>query len=119
MPVLRTASVGFAAAAVIGACVFASPARADWDDSDHHWHHGDGGYRSWGPPAVVVAPQPYYYAPPAAYYVPPPVTYAPPPETPTPLPMGDGPDALPQSTFVASTNPSPALKPKADLATLP
>lgn len=79
MPALRATAVGFAAAAMIGACVFASSAHADWDDGHHRWHPRDGEYRSWGPPAVVVAPQPYYYAPPPAYYVPPPVTYAPPP----------------------------------------
>jgi hypothetical protein len=82
MRTIRTASLGLALMATAGAGLFATPARADWHG--HHWHghywHGHW-YRGgccWGPPAVVVAPRPYYYAPPPAYYTPPPVVYAPP-----------------------------------------
>jgi hypothetical protein len=81
-------SLGLALMATAGAGLVATPARADWHGHDwrgHDWHghywHGrwyNGGC-CWVPPAVVVAPRPYYYAPPPAYYTPPPpVVYAPP-----------------------------------------
>jgi hypothetical protein len=73
----RIASIGFGIAAAFGVMMAAAPAKADWDG--HHWHHGHGWYRPWGPP-VVVAPPPVYVAPPPrVYYAPPPVYYAPPP----------------------------------------
>ncbi|HVC58906.1 MAG TPA: hypothetical protein VND19_00895 [Acetobacteraceae bacterium] len=78
MSAIRTVSIGFGVAAMIGVGLFSSPARADRDDWHHGWHDR-GWYHRWGPPAVVVAPRPYYYAPPPVYYAPPPVVYAPPP----------------------------------------
>lgn len=81
MRALRIASIGSAAAVaacVIASFAFVSPAQAYWH---HGWHggwHPHGWYRPWVPPAVVVAPGPYYYAPPAYYAPPPPVVYAPP-----------------------------------------
>jgi hypothetical protein len=77
MRALRATSIAVIAA-VIGVGVFTSPAQADW----HGWHRGwhpHGWYGGWGPPAVVIAPRPYYYAPPPVYYAPPPAYYAPPP----------------------------------------
>ncbi|MBN8928264.1 MAG: hypothetical protein BGO51_19390 [Rhodospirillales bacterium 69-11] len=64
-----------------GTLFAAAPAKADWYGPGWgwrrphpHWH------RHWGPPAVVVAPRPYYYGPPPVVYAPPPpVVYAPPP----------------------------------------
>jgi len=82
---VRTLSIGFGIVAGLGVLVAAGPAKADWDDHGRHrgWRH-HGWERPWGPPAVVVAPRPYYYAPryyapPPVYYAPPPVYYAPPP----------------------------------------
>jgi hypothetical protein len=80
MRVIHATTIGLVAAAALGACVFASPAQADWGDGYHHrWHPHDGWYRPWGPPALIVTPRPYTYVPPAAYYAPPPMAYAPPP----------------------------------------
>ena len=75
---VRTTSLGLAIAAGAGALLVAGPAKADRDDWHRHWHH-HGWERPWYPPAVVVAPRPYYYAPPPVVYEPPPVYYAPPP----------------------------------------
>ena len=77
---IRATSLGLGIVAGLGAMVAAGPAKADWDD--HGWHrwHPHGWYRPWAPPAVIVAPRPYYYAPPPVVYAPPPpVYYAPPP----------------------------------------
>lgn len=82
---VRRLSVGFAIIAGLAVLASASPARADWGDHGGwhgRWHHGEWhhrGWHRWGPPAVVVAPRPYYYAPPPVVYVPPPVYYARPP----------------------------------------
>jgi hypothetical protein len=75
---VRTASLGLAAAAGVGVLFASGPAKADRDGWHHGWHR-HGWYRPWYPPAVVVAPRPYYYAPPPVVYAPPPVYYAPPP----------------------------------------
>jgi len=75
---VRTTSLGLAVAAGFGVLLSSGPAKADWDGWHHRWHH-HGWYRPWYPPAVVVAPRPYYYAPPPVVYAPPPVYYAPPP----------------------------------------
>ncbi len=83
MASVRATSTGFALAAALGTLTIATPAKADWHH--HGWngrHHG--WYRPWGPPAVVVAPRPYYYAPPPMVYAPPPAYYAPPPPYYTP-----------------------------------
>ena len=79
MHAIRTAVIGLAAAAV-GAGLLAVPAHADWHHGWHRgWHHGWWhGHWGWLPPAVIVAPRPYYYAAPRIYYPPPPVVYAPP-----------------------------------------
>jgi len=81
MRTIRAASLGLAVAATAGVGLLATPARADWHGHWHgrywhgHWYHPC----CWAPPAVVVAPRPYYYAAPPAYYAPPPpVVYAPP-----------------------------------------
>ena len=77
MRTFRSAVIGLAAAATAGACLLATPAMAEWH---HGWHRGWWhGHWGWVPPAVIVAPRPYYYAPPPVYYPPPPVAYAPPP----------------------------------------
>jgi hypothetical protein len=78
MRTIRTATLGLALMATAGAGLFATPAQAYWHHYWHgHWYHGPG--CCWVPPAVVIAPRPYYYAPPPAYYTPPPpVVYAPP-----------------------------------------
>ncbi|HTW72802.1 MAG TPA: hypothetical protein VMB73_21760 [Acetobacteraceae bacterium] len=84
MRTIRAASIGLALMATAGAGLVATPARADWHGhyghGGHYWHgHWYNGGCCWVPPAVVVAPRPYYYAPPPAYYAPPPpVVYAPP-----------------------------------------
>ncbi|HUB12676.1 MAG TPA: hypothetical protein VMB34_12010 [Acetobacteraceae bacterium] len=77
MHAMRRIAVGLAVMGTLGAGVLATPANADWHHHywHGHWYHGC----CWGPPAVVVAPRPYYYAPPPVYYAPPPpVVYAPP-----------------------------------------
>lgn len=71
-----------AAAGAIGLLTAAAvPARADWNNNWHGWHHQNwnGGWhhgwyrpRVYVPPAVVYRPPPrVYYAPPYAYYAPP------------------------------------------------
>lgn len=88
----RTASIGFGLVATLGACVFASPARSDWDDGYYHrWHPHDGWSRPGAPPALIVTPQSSDTARTAAYDAPPPVAYA-------PLPPRDQPDGSFDST---------------------
>lgn len=78
MASVRMTTIVGAMAGGIALLAAAPPAKADWYGPRYGWHHPHY-YRPWGPPAVVVAPRPYYYAPPPVVYAPPPVVYAPPP----------------------------------------
>ncbi|MBN8897368.1 MAG: hypothetical protein J0H35_04145 [Rhodospirillales bacterium] len=80
MASFRVPAIGLTLAA-FGVLATAAPAKADWYRPGWGWHRPPGHWhRHWRPPAVVVAPRPYYYAPPPVVYAPPPpVVYAPPP----------------------------------------
>lgn len=77
MASVRTTTIVGVMAGVVTLLAAAPSAKADWYGPGYGWRrpHYD---RPWGPPAVVVAPPPYYYAPPPVVYAPPPVFYAPP-----------------------------------------
>jgi hypothetical protein len=74
----RTTSIALLVSVTFGCGLFASVARADWDDGYRHaWHPQDGWARPEGPPSLIVTPQASDTARHTAYDTPPPVAYAP------------------------------------------